>query len=74
MVAVVIPLRVLARVSYWRNKLSNFGGFIILRDGEGLTSFVLTRYNEAFQGVKFLGISENLKVKSLPRGRPCTPI
>ena len=71
---VVIPLRVVARVSNWRNKLSNFGSFIILRYGEGLTSFVLTRYNEAFRGVKFLGISEKLKVKSLPRGRACPPV
>ena len=71
---VVIPLRVLARVSYWRNKLLNVGSFIILRYGEGLTSFVLTRYNEAFRGVKFLGISEKLNFKSLPCGLPCPRI
>ena len=35
----IILSRVLARMSYWRRKLSNFGIFLILRSGEGLTSF-----------------------------------
>ena len=40
-IAVVILLRVLmARMSWWRNKLSNVRGFIILRQsGGGLNSF-----------------------------------
>ena len=39
MIADVILLLVLARMLYWWDKLSNVRGFIILRSGEGLTSF-----------------------------------
>ena len=38
MIAVVILLLVLARMLYWWDKVSNVGGFIILRSEEGLTS------------------------------------
>ena len=39
MKAIVILLLVLARMLYWWDKVSNVRGFIILRSGEGLTSF-----------------------------------
>ena len=39
MIAVVIVLRVLARMSYGGNKLSNVRSFSILQSGEGSTSF-----------------------------------
>ena len=48
------------------NKLSNVKGFIILRPGEGLTSFdkdnsvkfLVKTYNNAFRGIYFLRIRE----------------
>ena len=65
MLAVVIQLRVLAKVFLWRirNNLTNVRSFIILRSEEGLTSFSKTNRvnflveqskmpNEAFWGVK----------------------
>ena len=45
MVAVVTLTRVLARMSKWENKLSNVRSLIILRSGEGVTSF--TKGNSA---------------------------
>ena len=45
MVAVVILLQVLARMSSGENKLSNVRSFIILRSGEGITS--VTKGNSA---------------------------
>ena len=48
MIAVVILLLVLARMLYWWDKLSNARGFIILRSGEGLTSFNKDNSNNFF--------------------------
>ena len=56
----IILSRVLARMSYWRRKLSNVGIFLILRSGEGLTSFnkitVLT-FLVKKSSVKLTGVS-----------------
>ena len=52
MVAVVTLLRDLADCQSGENKLSNVRGFIILRSGEGVTSF--TKGNRAnFSGEKW---------------------
>ena len=45
MVAIVTLLGILARMSKWRKKLSSVRSFIILRSGEGVTSF--TKGNNA---------------------------
>ena len=51
MVAVAILLRVFARMSWWRNKISNVRNFIILRSGKRAIS--LTKDNNAnFSGEK----------------------
>ena len=54
-----------------RHKLSNVRGFIILRSGEGLTSFnkdestfLVNKYHEAFQGIYILRIRGKTVVKS----------
>ena len=73
MVAVVILLRVVARMSWWRNKTSNVKCFIILRPGGGVTSFTKDDsanvssekwQNKAFRGVYILRKREkNFKSK-----------
>ena len=66
-IAVVIVLQVLARMSYGGNKLSNVRSFSILQSGEGSTSFNNDnsanfsgekKYNEEFLGVYYLTIRE----------------
>ena len=80
-IGVVILLRVLARMPISGNKLLVVKSLIILRSGEGQTSFNENNhanycgekiYNKAFQGVYFVG-HKNFKVISRPHGRPCLP-
>ena len=78
-IAVVIPLRVLARMSLGNgNNLESVRGFIILRQGDDLSSFtkdntvnflVIKKCNEAFRGVYNLRICEKT-LRSRSRSRP----
>ena len=77
MKAIVILLLVLARMLYWWDKVSNVRGFIILRSGEGLTSFNKDNSddffgekkkqtnNKAFWGDYFLRICEKTSSSNL---------
>ena len=83
MVAVVTLLRVLARVLYGGNKLSNVRSFIILQSGEGVTSFnndnsakfLVEKNYMNNSGVSIIcEYAKKLSIKSRTRSRSRPPI